>query len=269
MRKATASIRMAAAGRAVSVVRRTEKLLWQGAVGGADGKLVREAMEIPMRILYAIVAAGAAVAVSAPAAAQDADEAAFTGPRIEGVLGYDMARAGSTVDNETDPSDDQSIDGVLYGVGIGYDFDFGGAVVGIEGEYTDGTAKTEINDGDFEGFGLGRVETGRDFYVGARAGARVSPRTLVYVKGGYTNARFNTLATDGTTELSQNFDTDGWRVGAGVEMMLSDRAYAKIEYRYSKYSEAEVDYESDLPDAPRFNIDTDRHQVVAAVGVRF
>ena len=142
--------------------------------------------------------------------------------------------------------------------------------MGVEGEFTDGTAKTEFTNGDFEDFGLGRVETGRDLYVGARAGILATPNTLVYVKGGYTNARFNVRASDGTTELRQNFDTDGWRLGAGAEVAVSENMFAKLEYRYSNYSKGEIDYEgTDIPDTDRFDIDLDRHQIVAAVGFRF
>src|SRR5690606_33602411 len=98
----------------------------------------------------------------------------------------------------------------------------------------------------------------------------VSPKTLLYVKGGYTNARYKATATDGTTTLRESFDTDGWRAGAGAEMALTEKAYAKLEYRYSNYSKGEVDFEDEaIPDSQRFNIDTDRHQVVAGVGIRF
>lgn len=212
---------------------------------------------------------GACLLSVTPAFAQD--NSTFTGPRVEGIIGYDITRAGSDVDNDVDEDDDQSIEGLLYGVGLGYDISVGGAVVGIEGEYTDSTAKTEFTaPGDFEEFGLGRVDTGRDLYVGARAGILASPNALVYVKGGYTNARYNVLASDGTTELRDNFDADGWRLGAGAEMALNENAFAKVEYRYSHYSKGELDFEgTDIPDSDRFDIDTDRHQIVAAVGWRF
>jgi outer membrane immunogenic protein len=208
--------------------------------------------------------------LAAPAAfAQDSPT--FTGPRVEGLLGYDISRAGSDVDNDANSNDDESIEGLLYGVGAGYDVAVGDkAIVGVEGEFTQGTAKTKFENGDFEGFGLGRVKTGRDLYVGARAGLVVSPKTLLYVKGGYTNARYKARATDGTTELRESFDTDGWRAGAGAEMAVKNNVYAKLEYRYSHYSKAEVDFEDEgTPDTARFGIDTDRHQVVAGVGVRF
>ncbi|MFN9580997.1 MAG: outer membrane protein [Novosphingobium sp.] len=141
-------------------------------------------------------------------------------------------------------------------------------VVGVEAEMTDSTAKSDT-DTIPNTFNLGRVETGRDIYVGGRAGFIVGQNMLIYAKGGYTNARYNLAGTDGTVNLNQRIDTDGWRVGAGVEMAVSTNAFAKIEYRYSKYGEAEFDFNGETPDSSRFRIDTDRHQVVASVGVRF
>lgn len=221
-----------------------------------------------MKKIATALVAGACMMSVAPAFAQD--NSTFTGPRVEGILGYDITKAGSDVDNDFDDNDDESIEGLLYGVGVGYDISVGGAVLGIEGEYTDSTAKTEFTSpADFEGFGLGRVDTGRDLYIGARAGILASSNTLVYIKGGYTNARYNVLASDGDTELRDNIDTDGWRLGAGAEMALNENAFAKLEYRYSHYSKAELDFGDDIPDSDQFNIDTDRHQIVAAVGWRF
>ena len=221
-----------------------------------------------MKKLATVLTAGAALAGASPALAQD--NSTFTGPRVEALLGYDINKAGSTIDDDANPNDDESTEGLLYGVGAGYDLAIGKAVVGVEGEFTDSTAKTKNENGDFENFGFGGVRVGRDLYVGARAGFLVTPRTLIYAKGGYTNARYNIRGTDGTTNLRESFDTDGWRVGAGAEMALSGRTYAKLEYRYSNYSRGEVDFEDpSLPDSSRFNIDTDRHQIVAGVGVRF
>jgi outer membrane immunogenic protein len=224
-------------------------------------------MEQFMKHLATALLIGAAC-IATPALAQDSNST-FTGPRIEGIIGYDMSRAGSSVDNDTTRSDDESIDGLLYGVGAGFDFAVGGAVVGVEGEWTMGTAKTDFARTDPNNFGLGRVSTGRDLYLGGRLGFLAGPKTLIYVKGGYTNARYNLLGTDGVTELNGDYSTDGWRAGAGVEVALSEHTFAKVEYRYSKYSEAEIDFEGAAPSSPRFNIDTDRHQVAASFGFRF
>ncbi|WP_239805820.1 outer membrane protein [Croceicoccus hydrothermalis] len=213
----------------------------------------------------ALATGTAFLGLAAPAMAQDAT---FTGPRAEAILGYDISKAGSDADNDINDQDDQSIDGLLYGVGVGYDVDLGGAVVGVEGEYTDSTAKTEFSDGtDFEGFGLGRVDTGRDLYIGARVGAKVRPDVLAYVKGGYTNARYNVLSRDGEREVRENIDADGYRLGAGLEYALNQNTFTKIEYRYSNYGKAEIDF--DGIDSNRYDIDTDRHQIVASAGIRF
>lgn len=220
-----------------------------------------------MKISVALLAAASLAAVASPAAAQSEGNT-FTGLWGGVIGGYDTSRAGSSVDDE-DEDNDQSIDGFGYGVQLGYDVDLGGVVLGAEAEYSDSTAGVEFDDGDPETFGLGNVETGRDLYFGARIGAKVGPNAMIYAKGGYTNAKYEIRASDGTTEFTQDFDTDGYRLGAGAEYALSDNAFVKLEYRYSNYSEGEVDFTGDIPDSERFDIDLDRHQVMAGVGFRF
>ena len=223
-----------------------------------------------MKKTIALIATGSLVALATPAIAQSAADSPFNGPRIGVVGGYDQSGAGSSIDDDTDDNNnDQSIEGIGYGVEAGYDIDTGGAVIGIEGEYLESTADTQFEDGDFEGFGLGSVDANRDLYVGLRAGAKVTPNTLVYAKGGYTNAKYDILSNDGTTEFTNDVDTDGYRVGAGVEYAMNSGMYIKGEYRYSNYSEAEIDLEGTLADSERFDVDLDRHQVMAAVGWRF
>ena len=217
----------------------------------------------------AFLAAASVAAISTPAMAQDADDGAFTGLRAEALVGYDISQAGSDVDNEVNENDDQSIDGFTYGVGLGYDFNAGGVILGVEGSLTDSTAKTEFTEGDFEGFGLGNVETGRDLYVGARVGVLATPDLMVYAKGGYTNARYNLESSFDGTEYRAKIDTDGFRLGAGVEYALSGNSYAKLEYAYSNYSDAELDFEGDQPDLELGKIDLDRHQIMAGFGFRF
>lgn len=215
-----------------------------------------------------LLAAASLAAISSPALAQSSDEN-FNGFRLEGIGGYDTSRAGSSVDDDTNEDNDQSIDGFVYGVGAGYDVNTGGVVLGVEAELTDSTASVDLAD-DPEGFGLGDVETGRDIYVGARVGAPVGDSTLLYAKGGYTNARYNINGSFDGDDFRSSIDTDGYRVGAGVEQVIGTNAYAKLEYRYSNYSDAELDFEDgDIPDVDLGEIDTDRHQVMAGVGWRF
>jgi outer membrane immunogenic protein len=43
----------------------------------------------------------------------------------------------------------------------------------------------------------------------------------------------------------------------------------KLEYRYTNYGKGEFDFNGTTPDSSRFELDTDRHNVMAGVGVRF
>lgn len=221
-----------------------------------------------MKSLFVTLAAGTALA-AAPAMAQDAPAQPFSGFHVEGLLGYDVTKAGSSIDDDSSIDNDQSIDGLNYGVGAGYDFHIGNLVAGPEAEVTWSTAKTSFNDGDFEGFGIGNVKTNRDLYLGARVGYALSPKTLIYAKGGYTNAKFDVRNSDGTVRSNQDIDADGWRVGAGVEQAITNNTFVKLEYRYSNYGRGEVDFTDDIPDSERFDLDLDRHQVMVGAGLRF
>lgn len=223
-----------------------------------------------MRMSPLVLAAGTAIAAAAIPAAAHAQSVPFSGPRVEAIVGYDHNRSGSSVDIDGTRDLKQSIDGVTYGVGIGYDVAAGETLrIGAEAEISDSSAKWDNNNNVPNTFNLGRVDAGRDIYLGGRIGVVTSPNMMVYAKAGYTNARYNLLGSDGTVNLEQRLDTDGYRLGAGLEYQMGSNAYVKAEYRYSKYSRAEFDFEGNTPDSSRFDIDTDRHQVVVGVGMRF
>ena len=188
---------------------------------------------------YLLVALLAATAAT-PAFAQDA--APFTGPRVEAIVGY-----------ETTDVEDENSGGVTYGGALGYDFNLGGAVAGVEVELSDSTVDECISGIDVAGDEL-CAQLGRDIYVGGRVGAVLGSNTLLYAKAGYVNGRVNLQydAPGSADDFDDGVNLDGVRVGAGVEFALSGNAYAKTEYRYSNY---EAGY--------------DKHQVVAGIGFRF
>ncbi len=194
------------------------------------------------KYLLAGLMAGAAAIWATPASAQEA--APFSGVRVEGIVGYDT----------TDVEDENS-SGIAYGVGVGYDFQMGGLVAGIEAEASDSTLDECVSDVDLVGDEL-CVQAGRDLYVGGRIGAAVSRNVLLYGKAGYTNARVALDYEDGTSGTVLDFEEgenlDGVRVGAGLEFALGPNSFAKAEYRYSNYEQG-----------------FDRHQAVAGFGFRF
>jgi outer membrane immunogenic protein len=201
-----------------------------------------------MRTVFLAASAAAALAFAAPAMAQDEPGVDFTGPRAEAIVGWDRV--------EDDSIYGPTKDGVVYGGAIGYDVQLGKAVIGAEGEITGATTRDHDTGVLVAGDSL-KVHAGRDLYVGGRVGFTVGNRALIYAKGGYTNAQIRTdyTSTANSSKYSENYD--GWRAGAGAEVKLSDRIYAKAEYRMSNYD-------------TRFNNqDIKRHQVVGGLGVRF
>ena len=216
----------------------------------------------------ALIAGATIAALATPAMAQSASD--FSGLRIGAEVGYDKLRSGSTADADTSRDLKQSIDGVGYGAVVGYDFPATNDVrVGVEASIADSSASWDNNNEDPNVFNLGRVQADRDIYVGARVGYVTNPKTMVYLKGGYTNARFGIEGRDGTASATRRLDTDGYRIGGGIEYAVTPNAYIGAEYRYSNYSEGEIDFNEDIADSGRFDIDTDRHQVMATVGYRF
>ena len=192
-----------------------------------------------MRKLVLATAGAAAVFSAVPAMAQDA--ATFTGPRVEGLVGWDRVQANGA-----------HKDGAAYGLGLGYDQAIGNGkvILGLEGEVSDASTKACATDGtDRQCF-----RAGRDLYAGARIGTPLTPNLLLYGKVGYTNARFKLTDDDGLggpiIRSSSNFD--GVRVGAGLEYAITPQAFVKTEYRYSNY-------EGGLS----------RNQVLAGAGFRF
>ena len=141
-----------------------------------------------------LAAVAALTAVATPAMAQD-----FTGVRVGVTGGYD---------------DVQSRDGFTYGGVVGVDAPVAkNIIIGVEATLEDSTAK------------VAGVHASRELGVAARAGVVVLPKTLVFAKVGYTNARF----TANQGDLSATFE--GLRYGAGVEYAVTKHTYVSAEYR--------------------------------------
>ncbi|MEM9086227.1 MAG: outer membrane beta-barrel protein [Pseudomonadota bacterium] len=205
---------------------------------------------------------------ASPAIAQDEDTQ-FTGFRVEALIGYDSTEAGSSAPDDNLPTGEESVDGVFFGIAAGYDYDFGKIVLGAEAEASFTSADSEFPTGSFEGLGAGELSSEGEIYFGVRAGAKVTKNALLYIKGGIVNSRIDLESTVDGTAIDDDVDLNGFRLGAGGEMMFTANWFAKVEYRYSNYEEGEVDFGGDVPDSPRFDIDTDRHQILVGVGYRF
>jgi outer membrane immunogenic protein len=185
----------------------------------------------------------ASAAIATPALAQDTatDGKEFQGVKILAVTGLDHVT--SSIDNQT---------GLSYGGVVGYDYQSGKAVFGVEGEIDGSTAKDCVNNAVTAG-DRACLKAGRDLYAGVRAGVVVGNKALVYVKGGYDNGRIVATYTLNNTTTKSGQNSDGWRVGTGVELNVGKNMLVRAEYRYTNYSDSDVA----------------RHQGLVGVGVKF
>lgn len=188
----------------------------------------------------------ASAALATPAFAQDSTPAPVEGKEFQGF----KVGAITGVDHVTYPG--ESATGLSYGGTVGYDYQSGNIVLGVEGEVSGATTKdcqtSVLVAGD-----KACLKAGRDLYAGARAGVVVGGKTLLYIKGGYDNGRLvNTYSTTGfSSKIGDN--SDGWRVGGGAEINVSDKIFARAEYRYTNYSDSTLS----------------RHQGLVGLGFKF
>ncbi|WP_170937372.1 MULTISPECIES: outer membrane beta-barrel protein [Rhodomicrobium] len=174
---------------------------------------------------------------------------------------------------KADPTGNNSFDttGVLAGVQLGYNFQRGNFVYGVEGDLgwmnlsgdetfdlpnpTKGTSKYE-RDRDI----TGNYSLSGGFYgdLTARLGY-ATENSLLYVKGGaaFLNADFerhyegqncSTIRTCGGSRQTSKFDFDdsdtmlGWTIGVGAEYKLTQALSLKLEYQHFDFGSQSYDY---------------------------
>lgn len=192
------------------------------------------------KFVSVLVAGTAFAALASPASA------AVSGGRVEALVGWDH---GSIDFSDFGFDDSISSDGVVFGIGAGYDFGINATTsVGIDIEATESSASLDLTDGTDSA----EIGIGRDLYAGGRITFAVSPTVNVYAKAGYTNARIKAAVTEGTVVTRDAANADGLRGGIGAQFAVGGNAYVGGEYRYSNY---EADFS--------------RHQLVATLGFRF
>lgn len=201
----------------------------------------------------------AGAAAASPAYAQMAG----TTGRAEIRVGYDELGGTVTVDEferETFGAGDLGI-----GVELGADavvangLLFGG-YVGADHSFAD-----HCEDDPFFPGGEVCLEPGRNLYAGVRAGFATGDNGLVYIKGGYSNAKLKaSYQIDDDEEFSDSDSSGGWHLGAGFEIGLMSNVYIKGEYTYTKYRNF---FEDTIDETSE--VDLNRHQILGGLGIRF
>ncbi len=203
--------------------------------------------------LFTIIAVGLAAAAQ-PALAQDTSSSStgngstsFRGFRLEGNVGGDRFQS-QGVHN----------DKLGYGATIGFDGVIANRIViGPEASFWRANNWNE-NCSAVTG---GNVchKSFEEVGVGVRAGVLVSPKFLIFGKGGYVvNEQRKSFVTTGGSQAYYNHDNStGYQLGGGVEYTLSDSEarlpiYIGAQYVYSQYADH-----------------TSRQRMMGTVGIRF
>lgn len=203
-----------------------------------------------------------ALALGLPIQAQAADSAI----RIELRAGI----ANTSFDPASDLADAEDLEGSSktafnYGLEVGYEFPIGDSFV--VGPYAGIDFASDKTCSEVLGDDLACLKNGRNFSAGIRGGVKLFGNTQLYAKGGYSNGRLKLNYDDGVGGLAPFTiadDRDGFHLGAGGEMAISSRTFAKIEYVYTDYANAKFADED-----VSIGIDRSRHQVLVGVGMRF
>lgn len=170
-------------------------------------------------------AADLGVVNTAAPVAYESPSFSWTGFYLGANVGYSWAEiddgtfgAGVVFDNE--------IDGISGGIQAGYNYDFGGFVLGLEAD------AQLANIEETYSFVGGDVDYGINSFgsVRARAGVAID-RALPYITGGlaWANAEIDTPAGSDDNTLW------GWTIGAGLEYAVADNITVKGEYLYADY----------------------------------
>jgi outer membrane immunogenic protein len=212
-----------------------------------------------------IVLVSAALLAAAPAFAQSNAPRPFDGPfvGVQGGWQQDRQRLETTDSTGFVGSYKNNTEGFSYGGQVGYDFNAGNnLVLGVEAALTGRTGHDDYVDQFNNPYTL---KSGRTITATARVGTLLNPYSLLYVRGGYANARFT--IDDNFGRYSQ--DRDGWTLGVGYEQAITRNVSARIEYNYSDFGHDNLgDYATGAGFTSASNKYT-RHNVSAGLNLRF
>ena len=198
------------------------------------------------KTLFAVALVGATLAAF-PAQAET-----FDGPYVGVQAGYNRAEIADSV--EARPLDAETArNAFVLGGYAGYNKTVGSNIV-IGAEAGFGAALDDEVQTVSDGAAL-EINPRYSFDLTARAGYLASDKLLVYVRGGYANARVRTTLADAEGSVTSSGNLDGWLVGGGVEYALTDSISARTEYRFQDLGNDGGQY--------------DRHQALVGISYNF
>jgi outer membrane immunogenic protein len=152
----------------------------------------------------------------------------WTGVYVGGQVGYQWGTS-----DISDPYDYTSLSpsGVTGGAHIGYNYQFGQFVAGLEGD-VNGASYHGSNTG-YSGIGYSTRED-IDGSIRGRVGMAWD-RALIYATGGVAFANFQNTYNGFGSYDSTNTGRVGWTVGGGIEYAIDNNWSIRAEYRYTDY----------------------------------
>ncbi|WEX11930.1 outer membrane beta-barrel protein [Chelativorans sp. AA-79] len=208
--------------------------------------------------MLGFAAAAAIVAMAMPAYAADvvyeqppappaapmevAPVATWAGPYAGIALGYGFAGEVSA-----DGGPDIDTDGFVGNVFGGWQGQSDRFVYGVEGDIGYNGMKGDEGGVD--------VEHGVDGSIRARLGYAATDNVLLYATGGGAASRLEASAPG----ISESETALGWTAGAGVDVKLTPKSFARLEYRYTDLS---ADFDGG-------DVDTTSNRVLLGVGMQF
>jgi outer membrane immunogenic protein len=155
--------------------------------------------------------------------------------------------------------------GFIGGGQIGYNYQIGPWVLGLEGDF----AGTNLHgsDTDIAGFTHG-TSTDWTSTVTGRLGYAVS-RVLFYAKGGaaFANERNTVTSPFGTASVTSASTPAGWTAGAGIEYAIDPKWSARVEYDYLGFGSQGVS--GPVPGTLPGSVDLNIQRVMAGINYRF
>ena len=182
---------------------------------------------VALGLLLASIA-GAAYAADLPAPGAPYTKApAVVSPAINWSGFYIGAMGGYASENTSDPL---GIKGGFGGGTVGYNWQFGTFVAGIEADGAFGDVKSSAT-------ALGITATAKvDALATVRGRVGVAfNQVLLYGTGGLALTDTKVTATNGVVAFSDSKTQTGWTVGAGLEWMFIPRWSLKAEYLYRRF----------------------------------
>jgi outer membrane immunogenic protein len=174
----------------------------------------------------------------------------WSGPYAGVTLGYGFG--GETEVEEPGVTTSIDTDGFLAGGFAGYNYQVGNIVAGAE---------ADIGYSGVEGSNAGLTsESGVEGSLRARLGYVVSPNILLYATAG--GAAKDLEVSDGA--VSDNNTMIGWTAGGGADVMVTERVFGRVEYRYTDFGSDT--FTTSLGDA---DVSDKNHRINFGLGVKF